>query len=444
MSDTPNVIICLTDQLRPFELGCYGGDLVPTPAIDRLAAEGVRFQVACSNNPVCTPGRSILLSGQYCRTCNGTMGNCADPVPERVKMVDTTLAEVFRGAGYRTGLIGKWHIHVQPELLGFDTVYYPNHMHRYTNQTYYRNNSREELVEGFGVDAEVAELRRWIGDHKSDPFFLYYNISQPHMPVWDSPEHYRDMFSPDQVRLRDNVWVDGKLPYDEHWFKVYLHDYLYYQRHLPYTEQMPEGFDIRRLTALYYGMIAWADYQVGEMMNCLEQHGLAEDTIVVFASDHGDMLGSHHLFNKDILLEESLRIPMIVRWPSALQPRVADKQVVSLVDVMPTVLSLVGLPTPPTAQGTDVSSVVRGRVDCVGENAAFVETHHNSRAAIRTLTHVYGFKQPADSVRQVWFYDLTQDPFEQHNLAGLPDQAPLEQELRERTERWDRETPWLS
>jgi choline-sulfatase len=432
MTNRPKVIVCLTDQLRPFELGCYGGNIVPTPAIDSLAATGVRFETALS----------ILLSGQYCRTCLGSLGNSPEPIPERKRMVDPTLAEVFRDAGYRTGLIGKWHIHVDPELLGFDTVYYPNHMHRYTGQTFYRNGGREELVEGFTVDAELAELRTWMGDHKSDPFFLYYNISQPHMPVWDAPEQFRDMFMPDHVELRANVWNDGELPYDEKWFKIYLHDYLYYQRHLPHTEQLPEGFDIKRLTAHYYGMIAWADYQLGELMRNLEDNGLADNTIVLFTSDHGDMLGSHHMFNKDVLFEESLRIPMIVRWPEGLKPRVVDSQVISLVDVMPTLLSLSGLQTPSSAQGTDCSPVVLGEADSVGENAAFVETNRNAQAAIRTLTHAYGYRQP-DEGDQAWFYDITHDPLELRNLAGSGEQSSTEQELCERAERWDRETRWL-
>jgi arylsulfatase A-like enzyme len=315
-------------------------------------------------------------------------------------------------------------------------------MHRYTGQTFYRNNGKEELVEGFAADAEMAELRTWLSDHKSDPFFLYYNISQPHMPVWDCPEQYRDMYSPDQVELRANVWKDGELPYDENWFKIYLHDYLYYNRHLPYTEQLPEGFDLKKLTALYYGMISWADYQVGELMRNLERNGLADNTIVVFTSDHGDMLGSHGYFNKDSLYEEAIRVPMIVHWPSKLKPAVSS-QVSSLVDVAPTVLSLAGLEPPAHMQGTDLSPVLTGDAESVGANAAFIETSQN-QVGIRTSTHLYGLKNDPAKGRDPdpMLFDLTTDPMEDNNLAGVTDHAALESELRERAERWDRETVW--
>lgn len=443
VSDRPNVVLCLTDQLRPFEIGCYGSRVVRTPDIDRLAADGVRFEIACTNNPCCTPARSILLAGQYSRTCVKTFENAEEPVPTRDRMRDPTLAEVFKKAGYRTGLIGKWHIHPQPELLGFDTVFYPYYNHRYTGQTYFRNDRKSEVVEGFNTDAELAEVQKWLREHKGDPFFLFYNISQPHMPVWDAPERFRDLYSPDEVVMRDNVWLDGKMAYDEDWFRIYLYDYLYYKKHLPYTEHMPDGFDLKHLTALYCGMVAWTDYQVGELMRSLEENSLAENTIVVFTSDHGDMLGSHHMFNKSSPLEESLRVPMIVHWPAGLRSGVVESQVSSLVDVMPTLLTLAGLETPAGVQGTDLCPVLRGEAECVGENAVFAETHHTSAAAIRTLTHLYGFRKDQAGGRQVRFYDVTQDPMEQRNLAGSPEHAALEQKMLERVERWDKKTPWL-
>lgn len=443
MSDQPNVVVCLTDQLRPFEIGCYGGSVVQTPSIDRLAGNGVRFEIACSNNPVCTAARSVLLSGQYSRTCVGTSRNAPEPVPERDRMLDPTLAEVFRAAGYTTGLIGKWHIHPQPELLGFETVLYPCFEHRYAGQTYFRRDRREEFVEGDTVEYELDELRQWISQHKDDPFLLFYNISQPHMPLLGAPERFRNMYAPEQVLMRENVWADGKMAYDEDWFKIYIHTSHYYKGRMSDAPPLPPGFDLRHLTALYCGSVTWTDYQLGELMRALEEDGLAENTIVVFTSDHGDLLGSHQFFNKDSLYEEALRIPMVFHWPAGLKPVVADSQVASLVDVMPTALSLARLSVPDCAQGTDLSPVLRGEADSVGENAAFVETSQ-SQVAVRTLTHLYGFKTRPGRGREpeVSFFDLVQDPMEQINLAGAESARGLEKELRARVERWDRRTPW--
>jgi arylsulfatase A-like enzyme len=213
-------------------------------------------------------------------------------------------------------------------------------------------------------------------------------------------------------------------------------------------------------------------------MRRLASAGLDENTIVVFTSDHGDNLGSHQLFNKDQLYEESIRIPLIFHWPARLRPRTAKWQVGSLVDLMPTVLSLAGIRTPSSCQGTDLVQVVRGEADVVGENAAFIETSQGP-VGMRTLTHLYGIQKertPAKSlqVSQVslqvsipggipggipgipgipggmesiidddhMFFDIPADPYENDNLAKSGKNREAADLLRDRLIRWDRQTPW--
>ncbi|MDO8589075.1 MAG: sulfatase-like hydrolase/transferase [Armatimonadota bacterium] len=445
----PNVIVCLLDQLRAFEVGAYGNSAIHTPNMDRLAAGGVRFEIACSNNPVCTPGRSILLSGQYGRTCTGVLGNADEPVPTREKFPNRTIAEAFRSAGYATGLIGKWHVHVDPALLGFDTAFYPLVPHRYTGQTFIDSRDEGFTTDRFCPEVEQEELDRWLSERKETPFFLYYNISQPHMPLADVPERYKTMYSRDTVPLRENVWTDGKPAYNENWFRIYLWDFLFYREHLPYTESLPDGFDLRDLTALYYGATTWADDQVGNLLRMLEENSLLENTILLFTSDHGDNLGSHGLFNKDVLYEESIRVPMIYHWPAGLAPRAIDTQVASLVDVMPTLLSLSGQSIPEGIQGTDLSDVARGEASEIGPNAAFIETT-SMTSGVRTLSHLYGLKmdkgpdgKPHGTPDPALFFDLDRDPLQQRNLAGTSEQRDLAGELRERVMEWDAATPWL-
>ncbi len=448
-ANRPNVVICLCDQLRAMDIGCYGSSFVKTPNMDSLAKQGVRFEIACSNNPVCTPGRSMLLSGMYSRSVLGGLGNCAEPISERNVFPGPTLAESFRSAGYRTGLIGKWHIEPHPRRIGFDSAFFPHHSHRYTGQTYFDIDGHEQVIDGFCHEAEQDELWRFLGEDQDRPFFLYYNISQPHMPLDDMPEQYKRMYSPKDIPLRPNVFTDGKPSYDGKWFSIYLWDYLFYQEHLPYTEKLPDGFDLRHLTALYYGSIAWADDQLGELMRRLAAAGLDENTIVILTSDHGDNLGSHGLFNKDQLYEESIRIPMIYRWPKGLSPRTVDTQVTSLVDVMPTALSLAGLGIPSSVQGADLAGVVKGEEKTSGENAAFIETT-NGHVGIRTLTHLYGIKKAKENKRttkviddRLVYFDVTCDPLQTNNLAASSASDPTAKLLRERVLGWDRETKWL-
>jgi len=449
----PNVVVCLCDQMRAHEVGCYGGQAA-TPHIDALAAAGVRFEHAASSNPVCMPARSCLLSGQYSRTCMGYLSNVVEPLPdgrkalpeypvrERVHLPDPTLAETLRDAGYRTELIGKWHVHPAPEVVGFDHALYPRVHHRHTGQRFLETGQHERPVDGYSVEFEARKLREFLDRPHGRPFFLFYSISPPHMPLMDMPERYREMVRPEEVRLRPNVWRDGQMAASEEWFRVYAWDFLYYQEKLPHTLALPEGFDLRALTALYLGAIAWVDDMVGRLMEGLRASGLLESTLVVFTSDHGDNLGSHHLFNKDQLFEESIRVPLVVSWPGRLRPRVVTEQVAQTVDLAPTLASLAGAPMRSRAQGRDLTPVIEGRASRLEESGAFVETS-GGLIGLRTPERMVGARLAADR-RTVaepvhCHYDLRADPYE---MESLPDDAEASA-LRERLLRWHRETPWM-
>ena len=454
MTGKPNVVICMCDQLRAFEVGCYGNDVVRTPHIDELASRGTRFDLAVTNNPVCMAARSCLLTGQYSRTCQGFLGNYRGPddgefeLPEypedaRRFLQDPTLAEQLVAIGYETALFGKWHIQPAPYRLGFDYSLYPRVHHRHTQQTFVENRGEGEVVEGFSVDYEAQQVREYLDQIGERPFFLYYNISPPHMPLDDAPDKYLYMYRPDSVPLRPNVYLDGELPYDEHWFKIYLWDFLYYQERLPHTQTLPDGFDLRHLTARYYGMTTWVDEMVGKMMEGLRANGLDENTIVLFLSDHGDNLGSHHLFNKGKLIEESIRIPMIWTGPG-IASAVNEDQVAQIIDVMPTLIELCGGRVPDSAQGRVLAPILNGASECLEETDAFIETA-SGEIGLRTRDHLYGMQLDEDgnpASGRDSFFDLGSDPFELNNLAALRQQMATT--LRSRLSAWHGETGRLS
>jgi arylsulfatase A-like enzyme len=263
----------------------------------------------------------------------------------------------------------------------------------------------------------------------------------------DGPEHYLTMYRPEEIPIRANVDLAKRLPDQEHWFKVYRWDYRYYNHHLPYTEELPADFTLRRVIAEYYGMTSWVDDAVGRMLAALECTGLARDTIVVFTSDHGDYLGSHGRVQKGDLHEESIRIPLLVRWPARLRPRAVTAQVMGLVDVMPTLLGLLGEPVPAHMHGRDLACVLRGERSCLkGSAHAVIETGHG--VGIRTPTLLYGLpfrpgtRQLAQAPHYVW--DLAADPFELRNLAGSGALPAGIGELDRRLREWDRATPWMA
>lgn len=448
----PNILVLFADQLRPFELGCHGHPLVRTPNIDRLATMGVRFEQACTSNPVCTPARSSLISGQYGRTSIGMLGCCGDPSERRSKFPDTTLPELLNigTGGYETFLCGKWHVEPNPLRLGFERAFYPLVNHLNAGQTYFDGTGRSWVEEGFCPDAETRATCDFIRAAHPRPFFIFHNFALPHMPFFDLPQRYQDLYSPADVLLRPNVFRDGRMWHDEDALLIYWWNWLYMQDKGPQYKKLPDGFDLRALTALYYGAVSAVDEQVGVLLDCLQQSGQLENTVILLTSDHGDNLGSHWLWNKISVNDEAVRVPYVVAWPGTLSPRVAGAHVASLVDVAPTLLSLAGRPIPAHMQGRDLSPILRGQSDRVGDGAAVIENLYGE-IAVRTPTHLFSMMtrtSAAGPQREVideesLLFDLPSDPYQLHNLAGAPQQRDLAARLRRRALDWNDHTPWM-
>lgn len=461
MPKRPNIIVCIADQLRAFELGCYGNQYIRTPYLDQLAAEGVRFEVAMSNAPVCMAARSVLLSGQYNRTCTGGVSNVSFPgrpgefnMPEypeagRPHLPDLTLPESLRDIGYDTAVIGKWHIHSWPQDIGFNHFLIPRVHHCYSNQHYTEDGGPEFVPAGYSVDFEADRVVEFLQTRSKDddPFFLYYSISPPHCPLSDAPEHYLTMYDPALIPLRPNVDLRVPLQNWDYWRKVYRWDFRYYSHHLPYTEELPANYDLRQLIAEYYGLTSWVDDCVGRMLETLAHTGLDEETIVIFTADHGDNLGSHGRVMKGNPHEESARIPLLVCGPQ-ISPTVARNQVTSLVDLYPTLLDLVGAPIPLTVHGQSVAPVVRGEQTELANNNAIIEPCSGYGAAVRTPSHLYNLPRGEDGTGLATtpedFFDLHEDPYQLHNLAGGTEQTEVAHALNTLLHEWDVRTPWLN
>lgn len=470
----PNVVVCLTDQLRPFEIGCYGDPVVRTPHMDSLAAQGCQFEFAVTNSPVCSPARGNVLSGQYARTCAGSIRNVGSIGTTRTRLLDPTLPEILASAGYRTGHVGKWHAHVDPFLLGFEYAYYPVEIpHRYYGRAMREAHHEpgklssdigaDAVVEGFMPEAASAKAREYIRANRDSPFFLNYWISPPHMPIGPGnlPERYDGIYSPEEVSLRDNVYDrDGNLFHDDWWFKVYTKwDYFWRTRggapDAP-GDALPDGFDLRNLIAHYYAAVTCTDDLIGELLAALEENGIADNTIVVLSADHGELLGNHGTFNKDRLYEEAIRVPMIYSYPNGFAQSTNLSQVASNVDIAPTILDACGVGVPSHMQGQSLLPVLKGQQTSLARDYAFIEAAGYqgvwyampySMMGIRTPSHKYGIEVEADdrAIRndRAVFHDLRSDPFELDNLAPKADQFPEAAQLRETLTAWHRSTPWL-
>jgi len=469
LSDQPNLLFCMCDELQWAMMGCYGHPTIRTPHLDRLAAMGTRFDVGISNAPVCLPARSVVLSGQHPRTCCGMTGNvlyagpanfsivgCPQwPTTDRGHLPDPTMPELLRDAGYTTSAIGKWHVEAWPDHVGFDHYCIPAHHHAHSAQWFCEDGGPVFSPPGYSVDYEAQRVCDYLQDRAADgsgqPFFMYYNLSPPHMPIADGPEHYTRMYRREDVVLRDNVDAESVNENRKQQFLTYLWDYRHYRDHLPYTRELPSpDFDLIDLIAMYMGMVTWVDDAMGRVLDQLDATGLADNTVVVFTADHGDHLGSWGRLGKGMWRDESARVPMLVRGPGILADRVTG-QVGSLVDWAPTFLEFAGGTAPAHWQGQSLTPVLTGQSETLDRNHVFIECGQG--VAVRTPTTVCGIPwdggdqlTPNRPIRQDpnEMFNMLDDPFSLNNLiqAGQPfDQAEAER-LAALIREFDRTTAW--
>lgn len=411
----PNVLLIIPDQLRAQALGCMGNRDVRTPNLDRLASQGVLFRQTFANTPICCPARAVLLTGKYAHK-NGMV--CNDL---RLRESETTLAELLKDAGYQTGLIGKWHLDggkrdpgfvpPGPRRQGFDFWAACECRHDHFHPIYFRDTATAIRPGKFEAEALTDVAVDFIRANRARPFYLMLSMGPPHDP-YGAPERYMRLYDPEKLTMRPN-WKEG-------------------------VRQAG-----RKEIAAYYAAITAIDDQVGRLMRLLEDLSLDRDTIVVFTSDHGDMLGSQGQRLKRKPWEESIRVPGIFRHPTGIKGDRRTDVLFSHVDLTPTLLSLCGVNIPTDMQGRDLSKIVRGESD-KGPDSMFFQifvpfagddTPHPWRG-VRTDRYLY-----ARTEDKPWLlYDLQRDPFELKNLAADAASAPLVRELDGRLTKWMRDT----
>jgi arylsulfatase A-like enzyme len=406
----PNILFLLADQWRAQAFGHAGDPNVRTPHLDQLAGESVRFVNAVAGVPVCCPARASLMTGQGALT-HGVFLNDVPLAPDSV-----TIAKVLARAGYQTGYIGKWHLNAngrsafipRERRQGFEYWKVLECTHDYNHSAYYADGPEKLVWEGYDAIAQTLDARRYLREHAKPgkPFFLFLAWGPPHDPYQTAPQKYRAQYEPGTLKLRPNV---------------------------------PEEIRQRTRTALagYYAHCTALDDCVGELLQTLRDAGLEQNTLVVFASDHGDLLGSHGAFNKQQPYDESIRVPLLFRWPKGLGTHSRQLEApITLQDLMPTLLSLCGVPVPKTVEGLDYSDYLRGGNDPSGGAALIAcvapfgqwERRHGGREyrGIRTPRYTY----VCDRAGPWLLFDTAVDPFQMNNLANHPDHAALQKKLQ--------------
>ncbi|MBS3761781.1 MAG: sulfatase [Planctomycetes bacterium] len=411
----PNLLFVFADQLGAAYMGCYGHPQVQTPNLDRLAGQSVFFRNAYTATPLCTPFRGTLFTGRY-PVQTGIWRNSY-----RIPGSETTLAELFNEAGYATSYVGKWHLAGPPrktwvppierggfqDFIGWDC----GHV-RHINQEYFDGDDPEILkMSGHETDAmtDIARerLRRCAEGDK--PFCMFVSYQAPH-PFCEPPDEYLDLYRDRSLSYRPTVDHDA--------------------RFTGYGEESAE-MPVREWTERYFGEISHLDAAIGRLLGELEGLGLADDTAVVFSSDHGDMGGCRGLFEKAVPYEEASWIPLIVRLPGQEKGRETDV-LFSSVDFLPTLLGLCGLPPAGSAEGVDYAPLLRCEGDA--ERREHLIMQFEGWSCIRCGDDKLTLDPEGTIPREL--YRLSDAPFEQTNLVAEAEEQRTVEELQEAYLSW--------
>lgn len=429
----PNILLILPDQMRASAMGCAGNPDVQTPHINRMAAEGMLFNRTYANVPVCCPARSILLTGTYPHV-NGMVANDL-----RLREEQVTIAELLRDAGYRTGFVGKWHldggprdpgfIPPGPRRQGFDfwAAYECHHLH--FSPIYFRDTPDEILIAKFEPEASCDFAIEFLRSQPKDqPFFLTVQMGPPHDP-YGAPEEYMKKYNPETLTMPANWQPGSELPKGgPGGIPPRLR-----RPGMPARPYVPVGG--REEVGAYYAAITALDDQVGRLLAALKETGADENTIILFTSDHGDMLGSHGLRRKRKPHDESARVPGIIRWPARVPKGKSVNTLFSHVDMAPTLLALAGLDVPKTMQGADLSRVALGQTTD-GPDAVLLQIFvpfnpdgiSKPWRGIVTAGHTYARYEDTPWV----LFDDANDPAQLKNLIGNESQNALQSAMDEK------------
>lgn len=405
----PNVVVVLADQWRAEAFGYAGNPDVQTPHVDRLQRESVHLINAVAGMPVCCPTRASLLTGQRPLT-HGVFMNDVPLAPS-----SASLAKVLREVGYDTAYIGKWHVdgHGRSSFIprerrqGFDYWKVLECTHSYSNSFYYADGPQKLKWPGYDALAQTRDAQQYLRDHakSAKPFLLFLAWGPPHDPYQLAPAKYRALYDPAKLSLRPNV---------------------------------PKSIaaKARRNMAGYYAHCTALDDYLGDLRATLQEAGLEQNTLLIFTSDHGDLLGAHGGSNKQQPYDEAIRIPLLLRWPAGLGS--AARRLDALFnseDFMPTLLGLCQAPIPSTVEGRDFSGYLRGGpspsdgatlISCVAPFGQWTRKM-GGREYRGVRTQRYTFVR---SLRGPWLlFDNEKDPWQLKNLVGLARYAKVQADL---------------
>jgi arylsulfatase A-like enzyme len=514
MTDQPNLLFIWTDQQAANTLGVYGNDVVQTPNIDALAEKGTVFENAYVSQSICGPSRSTIMTGQYPHTTGITTNN----VPLREN--EQCLPELGDFDSYRTMWIGKWHLgdeifrqHGFDEWVSTEDCYrqfYSTDRNQFAHSDYHNylidHGFEPDMVEDDGYEwfsrefvaknvpeehskpAFMArEAQKFIRETEDQPFMLHMMFLEPHQP-YTGPRD--DQYSASDVTLRPNVNHEG---FDDQPDRIRFFREAVRRGDVTahpakeYLSSPPTKEEWRELISMYWGLVSQVDAHVGTVLDELDDQGLTDETMIVYTSDHGEMMGSHGLIQKMNQFEEAIKVPLIVDLPSDMEEtRERVKHPVSQIDLVPTILDTLGQPQPAHLQGGSWLPYLRNDGDLPQENV-IIEWNGTTCVGILDMSTMWEagdrtnldefVPRPDSTAEEIWadmetdrdimkvmsdpirtivtpdgwklnyrrsgkheLYNLNEDPYERQNLADEAEHEETIHELYTEILSWQRRT----
>jgi arylsulfatase A-like enzyme len=472
----PNIVFIMSDDHAYQAISAYNDELISTPNIDRIAAEGVLFKNSFVSNSICGPSRACILTGKYSHI-NGFMAN-----NDHFDGSQQTLPKLLQDVGYQTAIVGKWHLGTEPS--GFD---YWNIL---PGQGYYYNPDlikmeKDTLYNGYVTDITTNLALDWMEknnpEETGNPFFLMLHHKAPHRN-WMPPQDYLNEFNNRKFEIPDNffdnyegrkalqingitmhdhfnILYDGKVPCKEcpdhsrnsqwndefsrlsetqkkNWEESFQQEYDSFD-YASMSKEDLSRWKFQRYMEDYLRCIKSVDDNIGRVLEYLDRKGLADNTILIYTSDQGFFLGEHGLYDKRFMYEEAMRTPMVMRYPDQIKQEQKVVDLVMNIDIAPTLLDLTRAEIPSDIQGRSMKPIITNEKEYEWRNEVYyhyyevsfgLTKHYGIRTENYKLIHFY---DPIDT----WeLYDLEKDPSEMINLIEDPAYSSVLNEMQKRLE----------
>ncbi|HPY49741.1 MAG TPA: sulfatase-like hydrolase/transferase [Sedimentisphaerales bacterium] len=452
----PNIIFIMTDDHASHAMSCYGSRINQTPNLDRIAKDGMRFDNAFCTNSICAPCRAVILTGKYSHL-NGVTDN-----RQEFDGAQQTFPKLLQQAGYETAMVGKWHLKTDP--MGFDYWNILPGQGVYYNPEMIEMGQRKKYA-GYVTDIITDRCLDWLKARSGQkPFCLMFHHKAPHRRWEPGPDHltmYDDRTIPEPDTLFDDYSGRGRAAKEsdmsidktltDHDLKLTpmknladeqkaRWDAAYGPKNEAFEKANLQGRDLvrwkyQRYIKDYLRCIASVDDNVGRLLDYLDRSGATNDTVVIYTSDQGFYLGDHGWFDKRFMYEESLHMPLVVRYPREIRPGSVNKDIVLNLDFAETFLDYAGVPAPADMQGRSLRPILAGRTPEDWRRSMYyhyyeypaehsVKRHYGVRTRRYKLIHFY------HDIDEWELYDLEKDPQEMRNVHGDPAYASTVVELK--------------